>query len=152
MPVNRAKFHFDNTYAGMDMLYGPYVLYQIGDLSCEAGYQTFEHEQAVYEITYVLSGTGAFYVDDTVYTMQKGDLLLVRKGQMHNIISAEIEPLRFFYLGFDFVEPIVNEKIAQLKSFFDTNSRCSFITRSAYRTRSCACFPNSFRTTYSRTF
>ena len=64
MPVNRAKFHFDNTYAGMDMLYGPYVLYQIGDLSCEAGYQTFEHEQAVYEITYVLSGTGAFYVDD----------------------------------------------------------------------------------------
>ena len=28
--------------------------------------------------------------------MQKGDLLLVRKGQMHNIISAEIEPLRFF--------------------------------------------------------
>lgn len=34
MPVNRAKFHFDNTYAGMDMLYGPYVLYQIGDLSC----------------------------------------------------------------------------------------------------------------------
>ena len=118
MPVNRAKFHFDNTYAGMDMLYGPYVLYQIGDLSCEAGYQTFEHEQAVYEITYVLSGTGAFYVDDTVYTMQKGDLLFVRKGQMHNIISAEIEPLRFFYLGFDFVEPIVNEKIAQLKSFF----------------------------------
>ncbi|WP_417424812.1 AraC family transcriptional regulator [Hominenteromicrobium sp.] len=126
MPVNRAKFHFDNTYAGMDMLYGPYVLYQIGDLSCEAGYQTFEHEQAVYEITYVLSGTGAFYVDDTVYTMQKGDLLLVRKGQMHNIISAEIEPLRFFYLGFDFVEPIVNEKIAQLKSFFDTNEQVQF--------------------------
>lgn len=126
MPVNRAKFHFDNTYAGMDMLYGPYVLYQIGDLSCEAGYQTFEHEQAVYEITYVLSGTGAFYVDDTVYTMQKGDLLLVRKGRMHNIISAEIEPLRFFYLGFDFVEPIVNEKIAQLKSFFDTNEQVQF--------------------------
>ena len=126
MPVNRAKFHFDNTYAGMDMLYGPYVLYQIGDLSCEAGYQTFEHEQAVYEITYVLSGTGAFYVDDTVYTMQKGDLALVRKGQMHNIISAEIEPLRFFYLGFDFVEPIVNEKIAQLKSFFDTNEQVQF--------------------------
>lgn len=129
MPVNRAKFHFDNTYAGMDMLYGPYVLYQIGDLSCEAGYQTFEHEQAVYEITYVLSGTGAFYVDDTVYTMQKGDLLLVRKGQMHNIISAEIE-----------------------RAFLIRTSRCSFITRSAYRTRSCACFPNSFRTTYSRTF
>ena len=165
MPVNRAKFHFDNTYAGMDMLYGPYVLYQIGDLSCEAGYQTFEHEQAVYEITYVLSGTGAFYVDDTVYTMQKGDLLLVRKGQMHNIISAEIEPLRFFYLGFDFVEPIVNEslyslvtnwllmrRLHSLRVFLIRTSRCSFITRSAYRTRSCACFPNSFRTTYSRTF
>lgn len=74
----------------------------------------------------MLSGTGAFYVDDTVYTMQKGDLLLVRKGQMHNIISAEIEPLRFFYLGFDFVEPIVNEKIAQLKSFFDTNEQVQF--------------------------
>lgn len=119
MPVNRAKFHFDNTYVGMDMLYGPYVLYQIGDLSCEAGYETFEHDQAVYEITYVLSGTGTFYVDDRVYEMQKGDLLIVRKGQTHNIISSEDDPLRYFYLGFDFVDPITDEKILQLKDFFD---------------------------------
>lgn len=102
------------------MLYGPYILYQIGDLSCEAGYQTFEHEQTVYEITYVLSGSGSFFVDNRVYDMQKGDLLIVRKGEMHNIISSEGDPLRFFYLGFDFVEPIAHERIAQLKSFFDS--------------------------------
>ncbi|MDD7645953.1 MAG: AraC family transcriptional regulator [Ruminococcus bromii] len=103
----------------MDMLYGPYILYQIGDLSCEAGYQTFEHEQAVYEITYVLSGSGSFFVDGRIYEMQKGDLLIVRKGELHNIISSESDPLRYFYLGFDFVEPAANEKIAQLKYFFD---------------------------------
>ena len=34
MQMNRAKFHFDNTDASMDMLYGPNILYQIGDLSC----------------------------------------------------------------------------------------------------------------------
>ena len=119
MPVNRAKFHFDNTYAGMDMRYGPYILFQIGDLSCEAGYQTFGHEQTVYEITYVLSGSGTFFVDNRVYEMQKGDLLIVRKGQQHNIVSSESDPLRYFYLGFDFIEPVNDERIGKLKDFFD---------------------------------
>lgn len=119
MPMNRAKFHFDNIYAGMDMLYGPYVLFQIGDLSCEPGYQTFEHEQAVYEITYVLSGSGSFFVGERVYAMQKGDLLIVRKGDVHNIISSEDDPLRYFYLGFDFAEPVASERVMQIKDFFD---------------------------------
>lgn len=123
MPINRAKFHFDNTYSGMDMLYGPYVLYQIGDLSCEPGYQTYAHDQAVYEITYVLSGSGSFYVNDTVYTMEKDDLLIIRKGDRHNIVSSETDPLRFFYLGFDFTEPLPNAQIAQLKAFYDTTEQ-----------------------------
>ena len=119
MPINRAKFHFDNTYSGMDMLFGPYILYQIGDLSCEPGYQTYEHKQAVYEITYVLSGSGTFYCNDKIYSMEKGDLLIIRKGDKHNIVSSDCDPLRFFYLGFDFTEPIGNEQIRQLKAFFD---------------------------------
>ena len=119
MPMNRAKFHFDNTYASMDMLYGPYILYQIGDLSCEPGYQTFEHEQAVYEVTCVLSGSGTFYVDAQAYSMEKGDLLITRKGEMHNIISSESDPLRYFYLGFDFAQPVQSEHVFQLKRFFD---------------------------------
>ena len=119
MPMNRAKFHFDNTYASMDMLYGPYILYQIGDLSCEPGYQTFEHEQSVYEITYVLSGSGSFHVDSHTYGMEKGDLLITRKGEMHNIVSSESDPLRYFYLGFDFSEPVRSEHVFQLKRFFD---------------------------------
>lgn len=104
----------------MDMLYGPFILYQIGDLSCEPGYQTFDHVQAVYEVTYVLSGSGDFCVNGRVYPMQKGDLLIVRKGQRHNIISSESDPIRYFYLGFDFVDPIASEKIRVLKEFFDT--------------------------------
>lgn len=120
MAQNRAKFHFDNTYAGMDMFYGPYILYQIGDLSCEPGYETFEHEQAVYEITYVLSGSGRFFVDELVCDMQKGDLLIVRKGQVHNIISSEADPIRYCYLGFDFLEPVSEEGIARIKDFLDT--------------------------------
>ena len=98
MPMNRAKFHFDNTYASMDMLYGPYILYQIGDLSCEPG---------------------TFYVDAQAYSMEKGDLLITRKGEMHNIISSESDPLRYFYLGFDFAQPVQSEHVFQLKRFFD---------------------------------
>ena len=30
MPVNQAKFHFDNTYAGMDMLYGHMFCIRLG--------------------------------------------------------------------------------------------------------------------------
>ena len=120
MPLNRAKFHFDNLYSGMDRVFGPYILFQIGDLSCEPGYQTYEHEQTVYEITYVLSGSGTFYVDGTPHEMLRGDLLLSRKGGRHNIISSETDPLRFFYLGFDFSESAENEEILRLKEFFDT--------------------------------
>ncbi len=120
MPLNRAKFHFDNIYSHRDRVFGPYVLIQVGDLSCEPGYQTYQHQQYVYEITYVVSGTGEFIVDDVPYAMQKEDLFLSKKVGTHNIVSSETDPLRYFYLGFDFVDPVPNEQIAELKRFFDT--------------------------------
>ncbi len=120
MPLNRAKFHFDNVYSRRDRIFGPYVLFQIGDLSCEPGYQTYEHQQSVYEITYVFSGSGEFIVNGVPYTMQKEDLFLSRKEGTHNIISSETDPLRYFYLGFDFSEPVTDAQITELKQFFDT--------------------------------
>lgn len=121
MPLNRAKFHFDNLYSERDRVFGPYILYQIGDLSCEPGYQTYEHEQTVYEISYVLSGSGQFFVDGTPFEVEKDDLFLSKKTGTHNVVSSENDPLRYFYLGFDFVEPLKNDQFVQLKAFFDTN-------------------------------
>lgn len=123
MPVNRAKFHFDHTYSDMDARYGPYILYQVGDLSCAPGYQTYEHEQAVYEIVYVLSGSGSFYVNDQICKMEKDDLLIIRKGDRHNIVSSENDPLRFFYLGFDFLDPLLNDSLIPIRDFFVQTER-----------------------------
>lgn len=123
MAINRAKFHFDNSYSGMDMQFGPYLLYQLGDLSCEPGYQTYVHEQAAYEITCVLSGTGRFFVNDTAYPMETGNVLFIRKGDRHNIVSSEDDPLRFAYIGFDFAEPVRSAQLSRLRQFFEAETQ-----------------------------
>ena len=119
MPANRSKFHFDYTYSDSGVPYGPYLLFQIGDISCEPGYQTYAHLQTAHEIVFVISGSGSFHVNDRVSEMKKDDLLLIRKGDRHNIVSSDADPLRFFYLGFDFVNPQESLSLYPLIEFFE---------------------------------
>lgn len=117
--TNRAKFHFDNIYEQMNRKIGPYVLYQVGDLSCEPGYRVAPHRQKVYEISYIVSGSGVFITDGKKVDVEKGMLYINRIGEMHEIYSSEHQPLRYFYLGFTFADLSNNETIAKQKSFFD---------------------------------
>ncbi len=124
MPVNRSKIHFDHIFKNAPLQCGAYTLYQVGDLCCEPGYQTKAHRQVVYEITYVVSGTGTFQANNQEYPMRKGQLLLIRKGEMHNIISSCSDPLRYFYLGFDFLQPVTDRQ-KSLWDFYQKNAACA---------------------------
>lgn len=100
--TNKTRFHFD--YLPMretpDEL-GRFLLYQVGDLCAEAGFRIYQHVQYCHEITYIESGSGQFCVNGKWFPVTKGDIILTRKGDLHDGIADAANPLRQFYLGFD---------------------------------------------------
>ena len=105
MPLGRAKLHFDNLFEDDELPIGDFLLYQAGDLACEAGYTVEEHEQVVDEISYVVSGEGVFIVNGEQFTVRQGDIVLNSCGELHNVCSSMTDPLRYFYIGFTCTRP-----------------------------------------------
>lgn len=100
---NISRYHFDRVY-GDYARFGDLILYQIGDLSCEAEYEVSEHEQWCHEITYVVSGKGVCYCGGQKFELNKGDVHFAKKGEQHNIFSDSLNPIHFLYIGFDVAE------------------------------------------------
>ena len=85
------KFHFDNEYVSEPVHYGPVLLWQIGDIGCDPGYLVKDH----------------------------GQLYLNRPGEIHRIRSDLMDPIRYFYLGFDFDRAHMNPMWTAIKTSFD---------------------------------
>lgn len=98
------KYHLDKQFFLSPTQYGGIMLYQIGDLYCDSGYYLKKHKQIVYEITYVYSGKGKFFINNKQYEVKKGDIIVNKPGDIHEGEADTIEPFRFFYLGFLFSE------------------------------------------------
>jgi AraC-like DNA-binding protein len=96
------KFHYDTRYWDHPQQYTSISLYQIGDLSCLGGFEVGNHIQPCYEISYILSGKGDFYVDGKRFPVEKGDLFLCLPDQCHNLIADNEDPFRYLYLAFYF--------------------------------------------------
>lgn len=69
------------------------------------------HFHPYYEIYYLLSGRRKFFLNDTLYTMEKGDMILIKRGELHRTtyITDEIHER----LSIHFTE-------SYLKSLFST--------------------------------
>ncbi len=78
-------------------------LYQIGELSCEAGYEVSVHRQNVFEITYVVSGKGTVVTDGRAFPIEENSVFINIPGQMHAILADRGAPLQYCYLGFGFL-------------------------------------------------
>lgn len=96
------RFHFDNLYWQEPRDYELITLYQIGDLSCEGGYNIGRHTQLCYEISYVVSGRGWFETNGTRYDVKKGDIFINIPGEVHDGQADLKDPFRYFYMGFAF--------------------------------------------------
>lgn len=77
-------------------------LHQVGELSCEVGYEVEPHRQQVYEITYVVSGKGTVITDGEETPVQENSVIINLPDQMHAIRADRGTPLRFCYIGFTF--------------------------------------------------
>lgn len=116
--MERRQYHFDNIYQDMTTVVGPYILYQLGDLSVQPGYDGGEHVQRVHEITYVVSGRGKMWIGDECTELRPRMVAVNRIGDRHRICADSIEGLRFFYLGFSFAERNQSESTQLIERFF----------------------------------
>lgn len=115
------KYHLDKQFFLAPTKYGGILLYQIGDLYCGSGYYLKKHKQIVYEITYVYSGKGKFFINGKSYDVKKGDIIINKPGDMHEGEADGIDPFRFFYLGFLFFESKSEDEdlLVNIKNLFD---------------------------------
>lgn len=77
------------------------MLYQAGDLCTDSGFQIGQHVQYCHEISYIESGSGRFCVNGRWFDVNKGDIILCRKNDLHDGVADLCNPMRVFYLGFD---------------------------------------------------
>ena len=113
------KFHFVNE----PVSYGPVLLWQIGDIGCDPGYVVKDHQQYCYEITCVVGGRGLIAGSGGEYPIHKGQLFLNRPKENHRIRSDMVEPIRYFYLGFDFDRTYLDATWKTVKRAFDECGR-----------------------------
>ncbi|MBP1575918.1 MAG: AraC family transcriptional regulator [Oscillospiraceae bacterium] len=103
---NGRLFEFENTYFHNPKVYDFIDVWQIGELSLEAGYENANHVQPCHEISFIVSGEGTFYTDGKPCHVKAGDIHFVPCGHMHGYRVAADQNLRFSYLGFNFNDRI----------------------------------------------
>ncbi len=59
------------------------------------------HDHAMYELYYFISGEGHFLVENTLYELRSGDLILLRPGEFHNFIATSPYDYERYCLHFD---------------------------------------------------
>lgn len=115
----RVKFHFDNEFSTAPVSYGPIQLIQVGDLSCGRQYHMQAHKQWCNEITLVVGGRGRIASKGQTFTVERGDIVIGATRDIHEILTDSEEPMRFFYLGFNFNEDRPEfERFAPVKDLF----------------------------------
>lgn len=97
-------FNFEKNFWDAPRRLGFLDLYQIGELCCEPGYEVKTHPQTVYEITYVISGSGTSTIDGEVVPLRAGDVLINAPGHQHALQADEQDILRYNFMGFCFNE------------------------------------------------
>ncbi len=69
------------------------------------------HLHPFYELYYLVSGKRRIFVNDTIYEMEKGSLLLINKGDFHRTtyISSETHERFAIFFSEDYLIPLFNE-------------------------------------------
>lgn len=119
-------YHFDQEYALTRPEFEGIVLYQIGEMYAEGGFEVEEHMQWCYEITYIEAGSGIAYTNAKSYEVHANDVILHGRYCRHNMRADPNTRIRFLYLGFDVPETSpLYESMQKILEFFDkTDTPC----------------------------
>lgn len=112
-------FHFDNVFSKEKETFGGIDLLQIGEICCESGYEIRPHPQLCSELSYIVSGSGYFYIDGTRVKVGEGDIIFNAEGYTHAIETDASSMLRFVYMGFKLNEE-AGEDLAAIQAFLQS--------------------------------
>ena len=104
MSIQNTKLHFDNCFGSSPWILEQIKLYQVGECYARTGFETSEHTQRCDEITYIISGEAIVTINGVEYTARTGDLFFNPKDSVHNIVTSEENPVRYFYLGYQLLD------------------------------------------------
>lgn len=76
------------------------------------------HDHEHYEVILYLVGDVKYYVEGAVYPISSGDILLVKKGEMHTLLVEKDTPYERIVLQFD-ADSLVGESTETLLRFLD---------------------------------
>lgn len=113
-------YHFSKDFDVIPSPFGNILLYQVGEICCEIGYEVPPHKQWCYEIAYIKSGEGTMCTDGVTHHVRTNDIYLNGKNDVHSIRADRGSQLRYLYMGFDVPEARRREPaLAEVLRFFD---------------------------------
>jgi len=116
-------FQYENDFFAKPRKYDYINLFQVGELFSCHDYEVPLHEQLCSEISYIISGSGKFYVNGKEYEVNAGDLFINCFGEQHRIKASKQDNLRYFYMGFSIDSGMISEKqdLIKMFEFFSTH-------------------------------
>ena len=117
--IKYSRYHYDyHCVAGDEMSDLQNIsLHQAGDILTTPGYRIGQHVQQAHEISYIKSGSGKYCVNGVWYPVAQGDVILTRRGDLHDGITSDTDPLRTYYAGFTFLN--AQEPYRSLAALFE---------------------------------
>lgn len=100
MIKNRYTLSYNNLFILNPKRCRNYFLIQAGEALCAKDTVIPLHQQNYFEITYVVSGKGISYINNTPVEIKKNDCFFSFPNETHKIISDEQDPLRYIFLAF----------------------------------------------------
>lgn len=98
-----SKFVHEHNFISNPIIIDDISLYQLGEIYCDNNAVVAPHiHDDFFELSYIISGTGMFLIDDTRIVVSEGDCILSLPFERHEIISDTFDSLRFFYTAFSF--------------------------------------------------
>jgi AraC-like DNA-binding protein len=97
-------YHFDKHPETEGLTFEGLKIHQVGDLFCKYNTVVGEHLQNCAELTCVISGRGTTKINGREYLLRPGEINIVFPGDMHEITSDSVDPLRYYFLGFSVLE------------------------------------------------
>ncbi|MEN8904974.1 MAG: AraC family ligand binding domain-containing protein, partial [Clostridiales bacterium] len=70
-----------------------------------------EHHHNAHEIYYLVSGTRKFFLNDSIYIVNKGDLIIIPKGAIHKstYISNLTHERLYIYFSDEYLKDLIDE-------------------------------------------
>lgn len=117
------KYHYNFNYLSTPREFDDLILLQLGEIYCENGANVEKHtHDEFFEITYVISGKGIARANGIPTQISQNELFISLPNETHEIISDSVEPLRYYFIAFNFKQDsqfhniLYQEKIIKLNA------------------------------------